>query len=147
MDDQIEAVDNAHKPVQLNFLEHKRADRYCVHCNIQITCKKYNPAPNAPCTVDLGSDFDKGVTIQNVQNGVLDLVAETIIEARWLLLQNKSLNANNPMAIKNVDTIMKMLERIGKIGLFGALAEQAIKTPVPKEPEKPKSVFEIMLKK
>ena len=51
------------------------------------------------------------------------------------------------MAIKNVDTIMKMLERIGKIGLFGALAEQAIKTPVPKEPEKPKSVFEIMLKK
>ena len=130
MDDQIEAVDNAHKPVQLNFLEHKRADRYCVHCNIQITCKKYNPAPNAPCTVDLGSDFDKGVTIQNVQNGVLDLVAETIIEARWLLLQNKSLNANNPAAIK-----------------FGALAEQAIKTPPPKEPEKPKSVFEIMLKK
>jgi hypothetical protein len=129
--------------VRLDQLGHKRAHRYCGTCNIQEMCPKFNPEPNATCTIDLNSDFRDGVTMQKVQDAMLDLIASTIEEARWLLLQNKSLGANNPQSIKNVDNIMKMLERIAKMGFFGALGRKADA----EAQERPKSVLENLLKK
>ena len=129
--------------VQLDYLGHKSTSRYCATCNLQEVCERYNPAPKSECTVDLNSDFRDGVTMEKVQDAVLDLVAETVEEARWLLFQNKSLGATNPAAIKNVDTIMKMLERIAKMGFFGALGRKADG----EAKERPKSVFESLMKK
>ena len=124
------------REVHLSHLAHKTADRYCATCNIQEQCRSYNPSFNATCTVDLDSDFAGGITVAKVQEAMLDLVASSIVEARMLLLQNKSLNINNPMAIKNIDTIMKMIERISKTSLFSAMATKV------KEEEPPKPVVE-----
>lgn len=129
--------------VQLNYLGHKSASRYCETCNLQEVCDSYNSAPRSECTVDLNSDFRDGVTMEKVQDAVLDLIAVTVEEARWLLFQNKSLGASNPAAIKNVDTIMKMLERIAKMGFFGALGRKADA----EAKEKPKSIFESLIPK
>lgn len=144
MDDELEKVEPQKTEiqlVQLNHLGHKSAFRYCESCNLQEVCPKFRTHPKAECTIDLNSDFDSGVSMQKVQDAVLDLIAATVEEARWLLFQNKSLGASNPAAIKNVDTIMKMLERIAKMGFFGALGRKADA----EAKEKPKSIFEGMI--
>ena len=91
------------------------------------------------------------MTVIKVQEAMLDLVSSVIIDARMLLLQNKSLNINNPMAIKNIDTIMKMVERISKTSLFQAMSvkvqetESKVLAEVVVPPPAPKSVFERLL--
>ena len=142
MDGELTKVEGK-QHVQLNHLGHKKAFRYCETCNLQQVCEKYDNRPKAECTIDLNSDFRDGVTMEKVQDAVLDLIAVTVEEARWLLFQNKSLGASNPAAIKNVDTIMKMLERIAKMGFFFFFfcKEDA------KANEKPKCKFSVFITK
>ena len=139
------------REVNLQHLAHKTAARYCSSCNIQEQCESFNPAPKAECTIDLDSDFKDGVTVIKVQEAMLDLVSSVIIDARMLLLQNKSLNINNPKKKKNIDTIMKMIERISKTSLFQAMSvkvqetESKVLAEVVVPPPAPKSVFERLL--